>query len=115
VTYPNVARWDSKARKSVGKRVTAMSRVGLRALQLREGLDEDFIYVHPFETLKSCTFFDHFYLFVFKAIFVNVLILVYAVKKIKNMGVKYLQDTNFSQLSLCEKIGIRNLIVQLLI
>jgi len=53
VTYPNVAHWDRKARMSVGKRATARSRAGLRALQLREGINEDFIYVHPFETLKS--------------------------------------------------------------
>lgn len=68
------------------------------------------MYVHPFETLKSWTFVDHFYFFVFEDIFVNVLILVYAVlrKKMNNKGVKYLQGTNISQLSLCEKIGIKN-------
>jgi hypothetical protein len=79
VTYPNVAHWDSKSRMSVGKRATARSRAGLRALQLRKGINEDFIYVHPFETLKSWTFVDHFYLFVFKVIIVNLLSLVYAV------------------------------------
>jgi len=60
VTYLNVARWVSKARSSVGKKATARSRPGLRALQLRDGLNEDFIYVHPFETLKSWTFVNHF-------------------------------------------------------
>jgi hypothetical protein len=79
VTYPNVAHWDSKARMSVRKRATARSRAGQRAMQLREDINEDFIHVHPFETLKSWTFVDHFYLFVFKVIVVNVLILVYAV------------------------------------
>jgi hypothetical protein len=52
VTYPNVARCVSKARTSVGKRATARSQAGLRALQLRDDLNEDFIYVHPFETKK---------------------------------------------------------------
>ena len=79
MTYPKVARWVSKARTSVGKRTTARSWAGLRALQLREGLNEDFIYVHRFETLKTWTFVNDFYLFVFRDIFVNVLILVYEV------------------------------------
>lgn len=74
MTYPNVARWVSKARTSVGKRTRVRSRARLWAVQLREGLNEDFIHVHRFETLKSWAFVNHFYLFVFKDIVVNVVI-----------------------------------------
>lgn len=50
----------------------------------------------PFRNFKKLDFFDHFYVFVFKAIFENFLILFYAVLR-KNEGVKYLQGTSFSQ------------------
>jgi hypothetical protein len=44
----DVARWVSVARPNSGKREAAKSRVGMQALQPRQGLMEDFVYLFTF-------------------------------------------------------------------
>jgi hypothetical protein len=79
VPHPDVARWFSSAGTSVGKTLAARSRAGLRALQLRQCLNEDFIYPFTFSEIQTLGFYNHFNQATFKAVFVNVLVLVVAI------------------------------------
>jgi hypothetical protein len=53
VSNTDVARLVSAAMLSGGKTAAARSQAGLRALQLREGLKEDFIYLFTFPNVSN--------------------------------------------------------------
>ena len=53
VPCPDVARWVSAVRPSGGKTAAARLRAGLRALQHREGLNEDFTYLFAISNLSN--------------------------------------------------------------
>jgi hypothetical protein len=76
VPYPDVARWVNTAS---GKAGADRSQARLQALQYVQRLKEDFIYLITFSNLSNGGILIHFYVAVFKAIFVNVLLLVVAV------------------------------------
>ena len=78
--YSDAGRCVSLAKANGEKIETARSLAGLRAKHVREGLRKDFFYICLlFLTFVQLEFGNHFYLDVFKAIFVNVLISVLAI------------------------------------
>ena len=79
---PDVARWVSAARPGGGERAAARLRARLHALQHRKGLNEEFMYLFALSNVSNAGNFDnHFILVVFKAIFVNVFILIVAISR----------------------------------
>jgi hypothetical protein len=67
------------------------------------------IYVYLFSHLKHWHIDNHFFPAVFRALFVDVLILVYNFKaSMKNYSMKYLQSINFSQSTFASKTEITN-------
>ena len=53
VPSPDLALWVIASRPSGGKTAAAMSRAGLQALQPRDGLEEDFMYLFIFSNVSN--------------------------------------------------------------
>jgi hypothetical protein len=79
IPYPDNARCVSLAKASGEEIEAARSQAGLQAQHFREDLKKDFHICLPFLTFVQLSFGNHFYLAVFKAIFVKVLVSAVAI------------------------------------